>query len=59
VGYKAGEVTVSMPDLTAANSRVQLRAIKVRLTDAISRMKMDANSTSKFKVGTRLTIYGR
>ena len=48
-----------VPDSTAANNLVESWAMGWRSTSAITRLKVSAGSTAKFKVGSQLLIYKR
>jgi hypothetical protein len=57
--YKVAESETSRQDTTAGNSRIDIRALGWRNTAAITRIKIAARTTKKFKAGSRLVVYGR
>lgn len=56
---KTAEFTGAVPDSTAANEIVNIRALGYRSTSAITRLKVAATGSEKLKVGSRLMIYAR
>jgi hypothetical protein len=56
--FKVGEVSNGLSDGTAANNWTLRYTLGYRSTAAISRMKIAGTGAVKFKVGTRLLIYG-
>ncbi len=59
VASKVGVYLQAEPDQTAANSGTELLGLGYRTTTAISRISFFNSSTFKFKVGSRLIVYGR
>lgn len=56
---KSCELRETITDATAGNNQVTLWALGYRSTSAVGRIKVAAISPAKFKVGTRLLVYGR
>ncbi len=59
VGNKHGVVVFGIADSTAATCAAREYALGYRSTSAMTRLKLAADSTKKFKVGTQLLIYKR
>ncbi len=57
--YKIGEVFDAQPDGTASSGAIQGAYLGWRSTAAITRMKIAAPGSDKFKVGTIILIYKR
>lgn len=57
--YKSGLMFEPITDSTAANNTMRTSALAYRSTSALTRIKIDAASTNKFKIGSRLIVYGR
>lgn len=60
VGYKTAACLTARNNATAADNQVEAFALSYKSTSAVSRLKATAAGASgKFKVGTRLLVYGR
>ncbi len=56
---KVAEAVSAEVDATAGNNEAQIYAFGYRSTSAITRVKIAGAGADKFKVGTRLIVYGR
>jgi hypothetical protein len=57
--FKTGTLRGGKTDATAANNIVTSAILGYRSTAAITRLKITASGTGKFKVGTQIAIYKR
>lgn len=59
VGNKHGNLLIGTADTTSSQTVSRAYALGFRSTSALTRLAFAADSTKKFKVGTRLMVYAR